>query len=178
MVCWGLNDHGQSDAPGGDFAAVSAGLHHTCGLRTDGTVVCWGLNKHGQSDAPAGHFTAVSAGSKQSCGIVVDGTITCWGTGARRIVSWAAARTISVGEDHACVLDGETVECWGKNHSGQTDTPEGRFSAVSAGSLNTCARRADDDTIVCWGKLDHGELHQPAVAPPPNVQWHQSPTEE
>ena len=28
----------------GDFASVSAGFHHTCGVRTDGSVSCWGAN--------------------------------------------------------------------------------------------------------------------------------------
>ena len=30
--------------PGGSFTAISAGLRHSCGLRTDGSVVCWGDN--------------------------------------------------------------------------------------------------------------------------------------
>ena len=34
---------------------------HSCGLRTDGTIVCWGLNRDGRADPPDGNFTAVSA---------------------------------------------------------------------------------------------------------------------
>ena len=28
----------------GEFASVSAGASHTCGLRVDGSVACWGLS--------------------------------------------------------------------------------------------------------------------------------------
>ena len=41
-VCWGNNDRGQADAPGGVFGSVSAGGGHSCGVREDGTAVCWG----------------------------------------------------------------------------------------------------------------------------------------
>ena len=34
------------------FVAIDAGSHHTCGLRTDGTIACWGYNGYGQSDPP------------------------------------------------------------------------------------------------------------------------------
>ena len=42
IVCWGSNNHGQTDAPDGFFSAVSAGNYFSCGLRTDGTITCWG----------------------------------------------------------------------------------------------------------------------------------------
>ncbi|MEI9936381.1 MAG: RCC1 domain-containing protein [Pseudomonadota bacterium] len=35
-------DFGESVPPSGTFTQVSAGLHHSCGVRTDGTVACWG----------------------------------------------------------------------------------------------------------------------------------------
>ena len=31
----------------GSFASVSAGVFHTCGVRTDGAVECWGSNEDG-----------------------------------------------------------------------------------------------------------------------------------
>ncbi|WP_419551559.1 RCC1 domain-containing protein [Candidatus Poriferisodalis sp.] len=42
VACWGNNDWGQSDAPGGTFTAVSAGNAHTCGIKSNGTIACWG----------------------------------------------------------------------------------------------------------------------------------------
>ncbi len=34
--------------PGFNATSVSAGLHHTCSLRSDNNVVCWGFNPYGQ----------------------------------------------------------------------------------------------------------------------------------
>ena len=79
VVCWGDNELGQTDAPAGEFAAVSAGGTHSCGLRTDRAAVCWGGNEFGQSDAPAGEFISVAAGGTHSCGVRVGGELECWG---------------------------------------------------------------------------------------------------
>ena len=56
-----------------------AGLNHTCGVRTDGSVACWGADGDGESTPPAGTFLQVSAGYAFSCGVRADGSITCWG---------------------------------------------------------------------------------------------------
>ena len=74
------------DAPTGSFKAVSAGSHHSCGLRTDGTIACWGENTWGQVDAPAGTFTVIAAGWQHSCGLRTDGTIRCWDSRVPRAV--------------------------------------------------------------------------------------------
>ena len=52
MICWGANWPGQIDSPRGEFAAVSAGGAHTCGMRVDGAVICWGENESGQLMRP------------------------------------------------------------------------------------------------------------------------------
>ena len=36
----------------GEFALVSAGDDHTCGVKTDGTVGCWGSSNFGQAYPP------------------------------------------------------------------------------------------------------------------------------
>jgi alpha-tubulin suppressor-like RCC1 family protein len=65
------------------FDSVSAGLAHTCGIRSDNaTVTCWGSDGDGRSsDAPASMaFDAVSAGGQHTCGIRSDTLeIECWG---------------------------------------------------------------------------------------------------
>ena len=35
----------------GEFASVSAGYAHTCGVRADGTVACWGNQARGVTQA-------------------------------------------------------------------------------------------------------------------------------
>ena len=43
--------------------------------------------------------------------------------------------------------------CWGDNNFySQTDAPEGRFRALSAGFYHTCAIRESGE-LACWGAL-------------------------
>ena len=44
---------GRTDAPAGNFTAVSAGGSHTCAIRESGEIECWGSNESGQTNAPA-----------------------------------------------------------------------------------------------------------------------------
>ena len=67
-------------ANAGTFSMISAGVFHTCGVRTDGTLACWGYNNYGQATPPAGTFTEVSAGWWHTCGVRTDGTLACWGS--------------------------------------------------------------------------------------------------
>ena len=48
---------------------LNAGLDHTCGLKTDGTLSCWGYNEAGKASPPGGTFTQVSAGRYHTCGL-------------------------------------------------------------------------------------------------------------
>ena len=83
-TCWGSNAYGQSAAPAGRFAGISAGGEHTCGLRDNERVECWGDNHYRQSAAPAGaRFYAVSAGFAHTYGIKRDSSVSCWGGGGR-----------------------------------------------------------------------------------------------
>ena len=41
---------GQADPPQGEsLVSISAGTHHTCGLKADGSAVCWGEGIGGRS---------------------------------------------------------------------------------------------------------------------------------
>ena len=84
-ACWGDDSSGQTDAPGGEILAVSAGGAHSCAIRADGTLACWGSNADGQlTGVPTGQFVAVAAGGAHSCAIRADGTLACWGSNAER----------------------------------------------------------------------------------------------
>ena len=63
----------------GEFASVSAGGLHTCGVRTDGAAECWGDDYYGQATPPSGQFASVSAGLFHTCGVRTDGAAECWG---------------------------------------------------------------------------------------------------
>jgi alpha-tubulin suppressor-like RCC1 family protein len=120
------------------FKSISAGLTHTCGLRTDGVAFCWGNNENGQlgrgnvggvSDtalAVAGNivFTQIAAGGTGSCGLTAAGTVYCWGkTMAASATPTQVAGTgytaITAGGAHACALSAAGVSCWGANDFGQ-----------------------------------------------------------
>ena len=55
--------------------------------------------------------------------------------------------------DHACALttDG-AITCWGTNASGESNTPDGRFTAVTVGGAHSCGVRTDR-SITCWGEI-------------------------
>ena len=154
----------RDSSPSGLFVSVASGRYHTCGLRAEGTIACWGPNHYGEVDAPDGLFTDVVAGQSYSCGLQTDGTVTCWGI---RVCERSTAGTltcfprdppgrftaISASPDgrHSCGLrtDG-TVFCWGVNRFGETDAPDGVFTAVTAGQLSSCGLRTVG-TVTCWG---------------------------
>ncbi len=162
LYCWGGNNAGQlgdgtqttrttpvrvSDAL--SFVSASAGVGHTCGVTTDGTVYCWGGNHRGQlgigstnfdANPPTAvvgdiQFTAVSAGSIHSCGITGTGEAYCWGDNfygqigdgtetnrntPTRVGGEVLFASISAGWDHTCGLaTDQAVYCWGRNLEGQ-----------------------------------------------------------
>ncbi len=66
--------------PSVGYTYLAVGELHTCGLRTDGSVVCWGNNQYGQASPPSDdRFTFIVAGAYHTCGIRVDGAAVCWG---------------------------------------------------------------------------------------------------
>ena len=62
---------------------------------------------------------------------------------------------------HACgvAADGTAI-CWGDNHYGQSNTPDGHFIAISAGSYYTCGIHTDQ-TLTCWGQTRLGLADTP-----------------
>lgn len=53
VYCWGADYYGQASPPSGNFSAVSAGYHHSCGIRDDGSIECWGDGYWLQTYAPS-----------------------------------------------------------------------------------------------------------------------------
>ena len=163
ITCWGNNEHGRSNAPGGSFKAVSAGNLHSCGLRSDDTITCWGYNGHGHTNAPGGSFKAVTASGTHSCGLRSDDTITCWGYNGHGQTNapGGSFKAVTAGGTHSCGLrSDDTITCWGNNGHGQTNAPGGSFKAVTASGTHSCGLRSDD-TITCWGNNEHGQTNAP-----------------
>ena len=153
-------------APAGQFAAISSGARHSCGLRTTGTVECWGDDQFGPYLAPTGQFAAVSAGVFYSCGLRITGTIECWGhpdeqgnptpaNDARLDAPAGQFAAVSAADDagYTCGLRTDsTVSCWGHGLGGTPllDAPNSRFTAISTGTDHACGLLVDD-TLECWG---------------------------
>ena len=143
---------------GSRAVSVSAGVSHTCALKTDRTVACWGDNGYGQTDARAGTFTQVSAGNFHTCAVQTDGIVACWGNNVEGQATPldGTFTQVSAGGAHTCAVQTDgTVACWGFSRDGQTTVPPGTgtVTQVSAGGLHTCALKTDG-TIACWGLND------------------------
>ena len=187
-ACWGLNFNGQlgngnqpndsllptavtTPSPFGTnlkldlrgITVVTAGSDHSCSLIADGTVVCWGDNRFGQLGNGSTAQTQQLPGSAA--------------TGLTNAV------TVAAGWYHTCAVQaGGTVQCWGRNNSGQfgngntidhnvpvtalagvfiagrlTAFPLTNITAVAAGESHTCALSGDGH-VICWGSNTHGQL--------------------
>ena len=136
-----------------EFASISAGGNHTCGVGTDGYVGCWGEDWNGSTGPPDGEFSSVSAGEYHTCGVMTDGAVACWGSDSDGEATPPEGEfaSVSAGPEHTCAVrtDGSVV-CWGSDDDGKATPPSGAFSSVSAGDDHTCGVRADG-TLACWG---------------------------
>ncbi len=181
LACWGSNhdeqlgtDADRSNNPshwapvevasGGQWLDVSAGSHHTCGLRQEAagtTAWCWGDNRYGQttSASPDADFNATQIGTD---------------------TDWVA---IAAGANHTCGIRETEIQpltrelyCWGRNNAGQlgqdlataTSAVPLRVGSdtdwvdISAGDNHTCGIRQTSTAplqriVICWGEDNSGQ---------------------
>lgn len=141
-----------------DWAKVSAGGFHTCGIRVSGRLYCWGRDDNGQlgdggtnTDQPtpvevAGGVTdwvAVSSGYAHTCARTGTGRLYCWGSDENG----------QLGDDEALADQGGPVEVIG----GATD-----WRGLSAGYGHTCARKSTG-RLYCWGDDLTGQVGDDAT---------------
>jgi alpha-tubulin suppressor-like RCC1 family protein len=168
--CWGFDSSGQlgngtfgsssfttrvAVVGGLEFAAVSAGCSHTCGVTPTGVAYCWGDNWYGQlgngsngqstvKSQPVAvvgglEFAAVSAGCLYSCGVTPTGVAYCWGANYSGQLGNGSAGPDAVSNQPALVAGGLT------------------FATVSAGTDHTCGVTTAG-VAYCWGTNHSGEL--------------------
>ena len=163
VLCWGANEKGQISNPckhcttaqqrahdgwaiaypmGKSWKAsyVSGGAAFTCGLQLGtGDISCWGLNFHKQSEPPRYLNTGMVEGGVMQ---------------------------VSAGTFHTCGVkrpDDYKAVCWGWNHYGEGQPPEGMtFAEVSVGTHHSCGIRRTDRRISCWGDNTHGQTQPPS----------------
>ena len=108
------------------YVAVSAGYDRTCAIRESAEIACWGAD---WGTPPDGSYAAVSVGWNHACAIRTSGEIACWGYNGYHTWDPETETTIFV-------------------QTGQTDAPDGSYSAISAGGNHTCALRESGE-IAC-----------------------------
>jgi len=172
VTCWGryrMNNYGidsgssiwKQSYSANSFLDLDIGREHGCVVLSDRTVKCWGYARMG------------AIGDGNSVYYTDPGTLA---TGVNNVVD------IALGQDHTCALiDNGTVQCWGRDNSGQlgdntTNTngvnnasDEGvdtavnlsgsisNFIQIAAYSGSTCGL-TDNGTIWCWGSNGNGQL--------------------
>ena len=131
-----------------DFASVSAGNLHTCGLTVTGNAHCWGFNDFGQlgDGSTTGsltpvlvsggiRFSSISTKGGHTCGVTSVGEAYCWGenfsgelgdgTTINRLTPMLVSgglsfASVSSSFSETCgVTTGGDAYCWGENFSGQ-----------------------------------------------------------
>ena len=186
ILCWGRNDVGQTTPPSRpDFNDVDLGEDYSCGTEllrsqhanTRGTIprwICWG----GTEELPTSRTgsglyrwdpSAISITHK--CGLAAwyprnryasdSRTTHCEGSntfGQRDL----GEDNVVVGGWHTCRLSTSNglIECAGRNDSGQTDIPSGRYVSVDTGREHTCAVTTDN-RLRCWGDDILGQSSPP-----------------
>lgn len=138
------------------FASVTTGNNHTCGVTPTGVAYCWGDNSSGQ----LGNGTTTNSATP----VPVSGGLTF------AFVSAGGQHTCGVTSFPSNSFVGGTLYCWGDNAFGQlgdgtttnSATPVavsggGLFFDLSAGSRHTCAI-SGLYVRYCWGDNSFGQL--------------------
>ena len=102
------------------------------------TAPCWSTHGRGLADGSMPGLRSISAGQDVTCGLVDSGTETIrWGEGINEDELLGSAASshngtyadlgatgdrhtgVSVGIEHACAVVESTIECWGRESSGE-----------------------------------------------------------
>ena len=141
---------------------IGAGLSHTVGLKTDGTVIALGSDLYEQCDVSGWtDIVAVSTGSWHTVGLKADGTVVAVGdneSGKCDVENWTDIVAISAGGDHTVGLRANgTVVAVGDDRARECDVENWTdIVAVSAGSAHTVGLKADG-TVVAMGSNSYGQ---------------------
>ena len=148
-----------------DIVQVAAAVHHTVGLKSDGTTVAAGENRWGECDV--GGWTdiiQIAAGGDHTVGVKSDGTVIAAGRndgGCCEVGNWTGINQTVTGRYHTVGLrsDGTVVAAgsWSLFNYGQCDV--GNWTdivQIAAGGYHTVGLK-DNGTVIAVGRNDRGQ---------------------
>ena len=174
IICWGRNDAGQANAPTRhEFASLELSENYSCGLNQQGRITanasCWGtLPNIGTYNYGRTIWIVLEGGGIHSPG-GIGITHNCeassyWGCGGSNTFGQndLGSYGVTVGGWHTCKLNNDdgSIQCVGRNDSGQTDVPGGQYLSVDAGREHTCAVTSES-RLRCWGEDNLGQSSPP-----------------
>jgi len=170
----GINIDG-TDVNWTDIQQVAAGMDHTVGLKSDGTVVAMGNNDYGQCDVDEWtNIHSVAAGAYHTVGLNHDGTVVAVGDnddGQCDVDEWTDIQQVAAGWWHTVGLEPYgTVVAVGDNDDGQCDVDEWTdIDQVAAGGFHTVGPSYPEewyhtgglgsDDVVAVGLNDDGQCN-------------------
>jgi alpha-tubulin suppressor-like RCC1 family protein len=165
LFCWGAGTGGmlgnndvvesqiaaQEYTAATDWKQVTAGMWHTCAVKTTGTLFCWGTGTSGQlghnapsnSSVPVQEFSEaidwvqVTAADTHTCAIKANGSLFCWGAGSNGRLG-----------------NGGTAQY---NYPVEVSANATDWAQVDAGGGTTCAVKTNG-SLLCWGMGGNGRL--------------------
>jgi hypothetical protein len=148
-----------------DIIQVAAGVGHTVGLESDGTVVAVGYNEYGCCNIGGWtDITQVAAGWSYTVGVKSDGTVVAVGNnyyGQCDVGGWAGINQTAAGWSHTVGLEsGGTVVAVGLNDAGQCDVGNWTdITQVVAGESHTLALKADGTVVIVGSEIPEEFYH-------------------
>ena len=137
-----------------DIIQVAAGVAHTVGLKSDGTVVAVGYNEYGCCNVGGWtDITQVAAGWSHTVGLKSDGTVVAVGDnyyGQCNVGGWAGINQTTAGWSHTVGLKSDgTVIAVGLNDGRECDVGSwAGITQVAAAESHTVGLKADGTVVV------------------------------
>ena len=135
---------------------IAAGVDHTVGLKSDGTVVAVGWNEYGQCNVSDWtDIVSVAAGDYHTVGLKSDGTVVAVGKNGKgqcQVSGWTNIVAVAAGAEHTIGLKADgTVVAVGNNVGGRCNVSSWKdIIAVVAGEEHTVGLKVDG-TVVAAG---------------------------
>lgn len=155
VLCWQVgSDPAAVSLVGGDPAVdVAVGESEACAVLGSGGVDCWDLDEAGAVGDPrvvslAAPAVAVAAGGDRACALLDGGAVQCWaGGGSADGASITGGATgLTVGPEHACVLLGTELSCWGSGDDGRLGYGDSQARPAPAAAPPSATADAEDQS--------------------------------